>query len=208
MIIIPFGVDCSVASFIKKFNLRTLAFPFDWTVTYDGISECIKDNFSEFIPSYGSRINKYDVYFHHDFTPETFSNDEIKYNRRTSRLLDILEKSTELIAFFRRGHCYHHHGEYIHYCGKYNNITNDIEEGEKLDKCLTNKYPNLHFKIFIILQCPKCFDEDKTYNSSSNKVQVYNIVKNNIETQENNNRFEMCMSDILLNKTGLEHKSL
>ena len=47
--IIPIGVDCGMANFIKKYNLRNMSFPFDWTVTYNGVSKCIDDNFKFFI---------------------------------------------------------------------------------------------------------------------------------------------------------------
>ena len=77
--IIPIGVDCGIAHFCKKYNLRIFSFPFDWVVSYNGVSKCINNNFDEFIPKFNERINKYDIYFHHDFTNETFKEDEIKY---------------------------------------------------------------------------------------------------------------------------------
>ena len=43
--IIPIGVDCGMAEFCKKYNLRTRSFPFDWIVSYNGVSKCIENNF-------------------------------------------------------------------------------------------------------------------------------------------------------------------
>jgi hypothetical protein len=66
--IIPIGVDCGMAEFFKKYNLRGLSLPFNWTVTYNGVSNCIDNNFNNFIESLDTkRINMYDIYFHHDF---------------------------------------------------------------------------------------------------------------------------------------------
>lgn len=37
--IIPIGVDCAMADFTKKYNLRNASYPFDWLVTYNGVNE-------------------------------------------------------------------------------------------------------------------------------------------------------------------------
>ena len=34
--------------------------------------------------------------------------------------------------------------------GKYSNITNDIDDAEKLNTILSNKYPQLKYKIIVI----------------------------------------------------------
>ena len=65
--IIPIGIDCGMANFLKKYNLRNISFPFDWNVTYNGVSECLDDNFKFFTEPLNDRINKYDIYFPHDF---------------------------------------------------------------------------------------------------------------------------------------------
>ena len=65
--IIPIGVDCGMARFLQKYNLRNISFPFDWNVTYNGVSKCIDDNFNFFTEPLNNRINKYDIYFYHDF---------------------------------------------------------------------------------------------------------------------------------------------
>jgi hypothetical protein len=40
--------------------------------------------FESFIPNKNERINKYDIYFHHDFTGN-YNNDKNKYIRRFER---------------------------------------------------------------------------------------------------------------------------
>jgi hypothetical protein len=187
--IIPIGVDCAMAEFCKKYNLRSFSFPFDWVVTYNGVSKCIENNFEEFIPKYNEQINRYDIYFHHDFLNHTFSDDEIKYRRRIQRLINILQTSEEQIIFCRKGHACHHHGE------KYCNITNtksDIDDAENLDLVLQNKYPKLNYKIIVILVCGICFDSAKTYESTSDKIMIYNIAT----PEADNIIFEKCVRNI------------
>ena len=139
--IIPIGVDCGMADFLKKYNLRNMSFPFDWNVTYNGVSECIKDDFKFFTEPLNDRINKYDVYFHHDFENiNVFEQEKEKYARRCQRFMNLLETSNEEIIFCRKGHACHNHPEHN---GKYSNIVSDIEDAEKLDIILQNRYPNL-----------------------------------------------------------------
>jgi hypothetical protein len=170
--IIPIGVDCGIADFCKKYNLRTASFPFDWTVSYNGVSKCIEDDFKSFIPSLNERINKYDIYFHHDFINPPFEEDTNKYIRRYERMMDILENTKEEVIFCRKGHAFHHHHEHNQ---KYNNITSDIEDSENLNKVLSSKYPYLNYKIVVILVCAQCFNPSTIYTSNSEKIEIYNI---------------------------------
>ena len=56
-IIVPIGLDCGIASVLKKYNLRNFSLPFDWTVTYNGVSDIIKDNFRNFLPRGSEKHN-------------------------------------------------------------------------------------------------------------------------------------------------------
>ena len=134
--IIPIGVDCQLAQFLNKHKLRTYSFPFDWTVTYNGVSKSINDEFRYFTEPLNNKINNYDMFFMHDFINNT--DDTEKYIRRCSRLTTILETSTEDIIFCRKGHVIRHHTEHNN---KYNNIKNDIEDAEDLDIILKKKIP-------------------------------------------------------------------
>ena len=190
--IIPIGVDCGMAEFCKKNNLRNNSFPFDWTVTYNGVSKCIEDDFKLFTEPLNNRINQYDIYFHHDFyNSELVNQDKEKYNRRCKRLINILETSNEYIIFCRKGHARHHHDEQN---GKYSNITNDISDAEKLSIILSNKYPQLKFKIIVILVCGKCFNPTETYKSISSNIEIYNIAT----PQVDDDKFEKLCRNIFL----------
>lgn len=187
-VIVPIGVDCGIAEFCKKNNLRNFSLPFDWTVTYNGVSKCIEDEFNNFIPS-EDRFNIYDMYFCHDFTSDTFANDIIKYDRRNQRLINILKTSNDEIIFFRKGHAYHHHTEHNE---KYKNITSDIEDAEKLNCIISTKYPNLNYKIIVVLVCGVCFDSTITYKNTTDKIEIHNIATPKVDDA----LFEKCVRSI------------
>ena len=174
MIIISIGVDCGMAMFLNANNLRHLSFPFDWNVTYTGVSKCLDDNFKHFTePLNNNRINQYDVFFYHDFEKdECMHQDKEKYIRRCQRLLDLLQTTDEEIIFCRKGHARHHHYEQN---GKYADQLNDLDDAEKLDVILQQRFPSLKYKIVVILVCGHCFHSLETYKSKSDNIDVYNI---------------------------------
>jgi hypothetical protein len=164
--IIPIGIDCGNADFFRQNNLRNAAFPFDWTLTYGGVSNIIKNEFIDFLPNNNNElfISKYNVNFTHNHFPE----DNEKMIRRIERFKHILENSEEKITFVRKGHAYHHHKE----CEQ---IKNDLLDAEELDFYLKSKYPNLKFEIIVILVCGSCFDSNANYTIISDDIKVYNI---------------------------------
>ena len=189
--IISIGVDCYVADFIKKYKLRSWSFPFDWIVSYNGVSKCIEDDFNSFMPNLENRINKYDMFFYHDFK-HSVQDDTTKYCRRVERFKNILNTSTEQITFCRKGHCPHHHAEQN---GNYNTITNDIEDAIKLDLVLKRKYPKLQYKIIVILVCNRCFNPTTIYESINENIKIHNIAMDKID----NIKFENCLKKLFLN---------
>ena len=197
MLIVPIGVDCKVADFCVKYNLRKMSLPFDWCVSYNGVSRCLADDFRQFINPLNNRINVYDIYFHHDFdNANLIQNDIDKYIRRCNRLLDILQKGEEEIIFLRNGHCCHHHSEQD---GKYNKIVSDIEDAENLDNVISEKYPKLKYKIVIILSCDKCFEPNVEYKSIKNNIDIYNIASAEFNLERFNGKcFEICKNLNLL----------
>ena len=163
MIYIPIGIDCDVAKFLKRHNVRNMAFPFDWNVSYNGVSKCFESNFANFSEQ-SNKINKYDVYFHHDFQNNAIINSDIeKYNRRCERLINILETTNDTVIFIRKGHISRHH---IEPYGK-DKIANDIEDVKHLHNILKNKYPQLKYKIVLGLGCDMCFSKDIIYKCDS-----------------------------------------
>jgi hypothetical protein len=206
MIFVSIGIDCDVANFLNKYNLRKVSLPFDWNVSYNGVSKCIDCNFERFTePLSKERINDKDIYFHHDFENIENSNaitaDREKYFRRCKRLTNIFEeceKTGEYILFIRKGHmCYHHEEQN----GKYSNITDDYEDAKSLDSVLLSKYPRLKYKIIVILGCTKCFDKDTigiTDNNSNNNIEVYNNVCS--KDEDRNSLFDKCLLNVCIEK--------
>jgi hypothetical protein len=86
--------------------------------------------------------------------------------------------------------CYHHEEQN----GKYQNITDDYEDAEKLNKILSNKYPCLKYKIILVLGCTKCFKKDTSYVKDVNNIEVYNNI---CEIGEDRNKlFDECLLNI------------
>ena len=192
MIIIPIGIDCIIADFLSKNNLRNKSYPFDWVLTYSGVHKIIDNNFIDFIPNDFSSeqiLNTtYDVLFLHEKSPD----DKLKYERRILRLKTLLENSKEEIIFLRRSHLVGHHEQH-----EYTNTSNDVEDAKKLNNLLKLKYHNLKFKIILILMCDKCFS-GKEYNDFINiypNIEIHNISSNN----HDNNEFYKYM-DTIINK--------
>jgi len=182
--IISLGVDCGMAEFCRKHNLRTVAFPFDWTIAYNGVSKCIEDNFAQFLPQNGQTKNIYDIDFFHHFKTHTFQDDIEKYKRRIERFNDVLH-SQEKVLFCRKGHATHHHEAH-------SQIQSDLTDAENLDRILTSRYPRLNYTIIVFIICGKCFDSKMTYTSQSPRIEIHNIAMNPIDDSV----FEKCAYDI------------
>ncbi len=180
---VSIGVDCYMAEFLRKHGLRTEAFPFDWVVSYHGVSRCIEERFKQFV-SLHNRINPYHIYFHHDFLSNP-AKDIQKYERRCYRFLDCL-KGEEEIIFCRKGHAVRHHTEH-------DSVPSDLEDAERLAQVLTERYPRLRYRIVVILVCGKCFDPTRTYVSE--KIEIHNLAPS-----EDPEAFEQLCRTLFLKK--------
>jgi len=160
--IVSLGVDCGVANFLKENGLRNFSLPFDWVVSYGGVSNILKNKFSNYIP-------KNNLQFNHDdnvkFIHENFPADIDKMNRRIERFLKLLDSDGEII-FLRKGHSEHHHTES-------EIINDDLLDCEELYDIIKQDYKNLKFKIILFLVCSKCYNYKEKYDSE--KVIVYNV---------------------------------
>lgn len=176
MIIIPLGVDCQVTFVLRDNFLRNAAWPFDWVVTYNGVSDIIKSKFQNYIPNVitdsaneQTKISA-NTYFMHN----TFPNDASQLQRRIDRFLELLQTAENEILFIRRGHSHHHHQEADDFGVT---IKNDILDCQELYDHLTETYPKLKFKIILILVCGHCFDPQTTYVPDNKRInlEIHNI---------------------------------
>jgi hypothetical protein len=200
MIYIPLGIDCDVANFLNKYGLRKASLPFDWNVSYSGVSKSIENKFANFTDFAGQdRINDEGVYFHHDFLEDSMTQtDKDKYSRRCERLLAILETGNDQgddILFIRKGHmCYHHEEQNC----KYKDMKCDIVDSLSLNKVLQSQYPKLKYKIILVIGCTKCFKKDTVFPDIRDKnVIIYNNVCDEGEAgaagANRNQLFEECL---------------
>jgi len=179
---VPIGIDCGLADLLKQNNVRHCSLPFDWVVSYGGVSKIIENEFQHFTDIDNKNLNlTYNISFVHN----TFPQDCETINRRIQRFLHLLN-SEEEITFIRKGHAFHHHDECIRNGLQ---LANDIEDAEKLNIILKTKYPKLKYKIIVVLVCDTCFKE--VYHSD-------NITICNIATPyADNAKFELLLKSII-----------
>jgi hypothetical protein len=167
---ISLGVDCGTANIVKWSGLRTRSLPFDWVVSYEGVTNIIRSDFTNYLPEPNTK-NGYDVLNRNCgtlFLHNTFPEDLEQMNRRIARFKEILETCNEKITFIRKSHGSHHHKEY-------SPITNDIDDAIQLEVLLSNKYPNLDYEIHVILICDACFMNIEIPTPISDKIKIHNI---------------------------------
>lgn len=181
MIIVPIGIDCSLADILKKYNLRKYSLPFDWILTYKDISEIFKQDFVDFFPQkrigyHGgpfkllSAFNKYECKFIHEDFKYKMQKEKEKYDRRIKRLKELLQNTEETIYFIRRSHQFVHHTEYY--------FKNDLDIVIDLYKYMKETYKEMKIKMVLILSCSNCFANIKNL-SILNDIYVFNSHKYN-----------------------------
>jgi len=190
MIVVPIGVDCGLADIIKRHNLRYISLPFDWSVSYGGVSEIIRNKFKDFIPVDNNKINKT---YNYNFFHNDFPKDNDKINRRCDRFIELLNNGTESLVFIRKGHAFHHHKESENLNLK---LENDIKDAEKLNNVLKDDYPELKYKIIVLLVCSKCFDEQIIYESEDVNITIHNIVSPVVDNKRFSELFTKLINHI------------
>lgn len=199
-IFISLGLGCQVATQIKDAGFRQFSLPFDWVVPYSGVSSIIKNNFCNYIPNgifTNSNNDSHPVSLetHTIFPHNKFPQDTEKMKRRINRFIDLLNSTDKELIFIKRGHMdQHHNAECLI---KYNwNICNDIDECKEIFIFLKNKYPNLKFKIILLLLCSKCFDVNTNYICEN--IEIHNVSNANTSFQEKDLIAQNKLNDILL----------
>ena len=168
---ISLGVDCGTATVFKSLNIRKVSLPFDWVVTYEGVTDIIANDFNGYLPilnndCYEKMDKNNGVLFLHDKFPEDIE----KIKRRIQRFKSLIESNNEKLIFVRKSHGEHHHREH-------NNIVDDIDDAINLDTLLKNKYPLLEYEINVILICDICFTNNKKDYNISENIKIHNIAR-------------------------------
>ena len=184
-IFIPIGIDCWPANTLIYHKLRHFSLPFDWTITYNGVSDIIQNNFDNFLPI--SNTNTVNIPSNTVFLHQKFPDDYDKLERRIKRFLNLLENTTNKLIFIKKGHNYCHH-KLAESDGCI--LKNDITDCENLHTLLSEKYPKLKYKIVVFLSCGKCFDSTKIYKSKN--IEIYNIA----DLEVNNRKFTDLFAQI------------
>jgi hypothetical protein len=195
MLLIPLGVDCQITFLLRDNLLRTASWPFDWTVTYNGVSDIIKNKFQGYLPTTPTVNENAKVSCHTYFMHNTFPEDSEHMNRRIDRFLDLLNGGDQELVFIRRGHSHHHHKEANDFgvC-----IKDDLQDMEELYDHLQNTYPYLKFRILLILVCGECFDPVKNYMDKNvrKNLHIYNIA----HLGRDDERFKQFFMETILGK--------
>lgn len=110
--------------------------------------------------------------------------------RRCNRLSELLINTETELVFIRKGHAFHHHSET---CNLGLKLENDIKDAENLSNVLKEKYPNLKYKIIVVLVCDTCFDKNINYVSDDARVKIYNISTPTFD----DNKFEKLLNSII-----------
>jgi len=180
MVYISLGSTCSIVYNLKRLELRTKAYPFDWIriLNLNKITELINNNFDKFLDidnfefkeysdkfmidgEYGSYIYSNDYCnFYHEFNKpinecdvDEFIN---KYQRRINRFMDLLNSDEEII-FVR---------EELRKVNinKINNFINSIQ----------NVNPNINFKLVIISNYEIDYEIDNViFHYSDKKIDTW-----------------------------------
>jgi hypothetical protein len=181
---ISIGIDCGNSQVLNDCEKRKLSLPFDWVVTYNGVTDIIKNDFEDFLPL-PEMINEKNTQLFNDlsctfFPHNVFPRDYEKMQRRIDRFRNCLKYETTELIFIRKGHFIHNHDEAN---TKFNCVLkNEIDDCEELYDYLKTKYPKLIFKIVLLLTCNICFDFNKVYDSD--KITITNI--SNCQTHNEN----------------------
>ena len=69
----------------------------------------------------------------------------------------------------------------------------------ELQEHLINTYPKLKFKIIVLLLCENCFQYNKMYDVSSNKLEIHNIAKKTATIKEKADIWNTTIEQILRN---------
>lgn len=171
VLVIPIGIDCGLSMFLRDRNMRFLSFPFDWVVSYKGVAECVSNDFAGFLPEPGACAPPSAAGIH--FVHHQFPRDTEKMQRRIQRFKDALSGQMGAVVFIRKGHLNFHHAEAAELGQP---LCDDVADAEAFATLLLERYPQLEFRVEVLLMCNRCHTPGQRTAVSAPRVTVYNIV--------------------------------
>lgn len=204
MKLISLGHRCHINQTMIKYNMRDFALPFDNIISkFDGIIECINNDFKSFFPKIIKRENifvghknneadkngnrylyrgKYFAFTHHDLMNKDVID---KFNERIERLINLLKNTKEEILFVRT----------VMDDNEINLVNNFIFSIKK-------KFPNLIFNIVLIYDNFNLEQKCWNYNNKFIIANSCHITKN--QNNETNKQAYKKFFDFIKNKNTIE----
>ena len=152
---ISLGNDCVVAAYLRDHGLRSHAYPFDWAVTYGGVSGILAQSESRALASWcsvdaeGYNAAHGSLHLHMPF-PLALPT----MARRLERLRQTLADPGINVVLIRRSHTLHHHFE------RGDALVDELADARALARALASAHPDKAaaggFRIELMLACDQC----------------------------------------------------
>lgn len=170
-VFVSLGNDCAVAEYLRDRGLRHAAFPFDWAVTYGGVSRLFTN---DALASWCAvDATGYNAAFGtlHLHTPFPYALPTMA--RRFARLRDTLADPAKRVVLIRRSHTLHHHFE------RAEALVDELADARALASLLAKAYPAKAaaggFRIVLMLACDMC--HPKSEPESGEVLHVHNLTR-------------------------------
>lgn len=163
--IISIGNKCPTTMILRKLNIYKESFPFDYVPTTPKLILKYLKNKNDFFLEQNTIINKDGVWFgHFNFTSD-YDNMIIMFNRRFTRLYDVLKNNKKILFVYTS-----EADVYNEMNNRYNDNYNDIIQFRDY---IVNTYNNNNFTILAIHTNKSFEDTDNIINYTINVDDKY-----------------------------------
>lgn len=192
---VSLGSHCEIAAWLRAFQMRQTAFPFDWLLTLDheNFLNILKEDFAHFIDPLYFFLNPacpvylenayYEIEFRHDWPEDdptlTFNEERHlrrleamreKYPRRVERFREIRNYGAK-VYFFRLAFDFNNDPNV--YWGKPEQSKITRDEAIALKEALDNYFPMVNFELVIV----NWIDEDVPWISGIEGIREFKLRK-------------------------------
>jgi hypothetical protein len=163
--IISIGNKCPTTMILHKLNIYKESFPFDYIPTTPKLILKYLKNKNDFFPEQNTIINKDGVWFGHFNFISDYDNMIIMFNRRFTRLDDVLKNNKKILFVYTS-----EADVYNEMNNRYNDNYNDIIQFRDY---IINTYNNNNFTILAIHTNKSFEDTDNIINYTINVDDKY-----------------------------------